>query len=599
MDSYTSGFSHGYTTNNQNIGYYITGNSHTTNGAMVTQGANVDVTQLKQGDAFQGEIVSVNGEDVQILLNNGAYMAARLERDVQIALGQMLNFQVQSNKDNKIVLKILSATNQQLQRVGATALKAANLVVNDKNLQMVSKMIENGMPIDKSTLNTLNRLVLQHPQANVLDIINMMKLKLPITDANIEQFRSYQNLEYKLLDSTKEVADEILKTYDTLLENNNVLSNSGISTTIQGVVNANKFMEQIMNLLSEVNVETSKGVQNTSQIINESTVAVSKEDIPMANNADDTSIILQNSKNETNVSEQKISANLNNLNETIATKELITSNSLNDIFDKVADSIKMTPVSDIGSKIIGMIEHGDIDEKVINKLFKENELVKNLLPELKKQIFESEPFKELVKKSIQNRWSLEPSEIAQEGKVQDFYEKIVKDLRKISQFINDSVMGDTQDIVHTKAINNVRNNLDFMNQINQMFNYIQLPLKLTNSQAHGDLYVYANKKHLASDDGSLTAFMHLDMENLGSVDVSITLRTDKNMITTKFYIEEDSIKLIEEHIDELSKRLYKKGYQSVNIVEKVEQAKSVLQHLEKNVLHGNIRCGYQTFDTRA
>jgi hypothetical protein len=61
-----------------------------------------------------------------------------------------------------------------------------------------------------------------------------------------------------LVDSTKEVADEILKTYDTLLENNNVLSNSGISTTIQGVVNANKFMEQIMNLLSEVNVETSK-----------------------------------------------------------------------------------------------------------------------------------------------------------------------------------------------------------------------------------------------------------------------------------------------------------------------------------------------------
>ena len=45
--------------------------------------------------------MSVNGEDVQILLNNGAYMAARLERDVQIALGQMLNFQVQSNKDNK------------------------------------------------------------------------------------------------------------------------------------------------------------------------------------------------------------------------------------------------------------------------------------------------------------------------------------------------------------------------------------------------------------------------------------------------------------------------------------------------------------------
>ena len=47
---------------------------------------------------------NVNGEDVQIQLANGQYLTAKLARDVQVALGQVMNLQVQSNKDNRVVL---------------------------------------------------------------------------------------------------------------------------------------------------------------------------------------------------------------------------------------------------------------------------------------------------------------------------------------------------------------------------------------------------------------------------------------------------------------------------------------------------------------
>ena len=98
------------------------------------------LTDLKAGDTFQGEIMSVNGQDVQLQLTNGQYMAAKLEAQMQLALGQILNFEVQSNQNNRIVLKPLY-TNLLQQQVGEAALRAASLPVNQKSLQLVSMML--------------------------------------------------------------------------------------------------------------------------------------------------------------------------------------------------------------------------------------------------------------------------------------------------------------------------------------------------------------------------------------------------------------------------------------------------------------------------
>ncbi len=120
MDSYLSGFSRGYT---GNIGTGHAGSMSGAGSVSAAGGQNVDVTQLKTGDTFQGEITSVNGEDVQIQLANGQYLAAKLARDVQVALGQVMNLQVQSNKDNRVVLKPVYDGNSQMLRVGEAALR--------------------------------------------------------------------------------------------------------------------------------------------------------------------------------------------------------------------------------------------------------------------------------------------------------------------------------------------------------------------------------------------------------------------------------------------------------------------------------------------
>ena len=136
------------------------------------------------------------------------------------------------------------------------------------------------------------------------------------------------------------------------------------------------------------------------------------------------------------------------------------------------------------------------------------------------------------------------------------YERMNTQLRQLSRALSEAGAEGTP---LAKTVSNLSGNLEFMHQLNQMFTYIQLPLKMQNQNANGELFVYTNKKSLAKKDGAVSALLHLDMENLGSVDVHVTLREEK--VSTKFYLKDDAaLDLVEAHIDMLNERLQKRGY---------------------------------------
>ncbi len=66
-----------------------------------------------------------------------------------------------------------------------------------------------------------------------------------------------------------------------------------------------------------------------------------------------------------------------------------------------------------------------------------------------------------------------------------------------------------------------------MNQINEMYHYVQLPLKMNQEGANGDLYVYKRKQQKTGEDGKLTALLHLSMPVLGNMDVFLSLENQK------------------------------------------------------------------------
>ena len=110
-----------------------------------------------------------------------------------------------------------------------------------------------------------------------------------------------------------------------------------------------------------------------------------------------------------------------------------------------------------------------------------------------------------------------------------------------------------------QTLSQVRGNLEFMNQINQAYTYVQIPLKMTGQNASGQLYVYTNKRDLKDPDKELSAFLHLDLDHLGSTDISVKLLGKK--VDTKFYMETDeAFELVKMHTSELEERLRKKGF---------------------------------------
>lgn len=564
MDSF-----HGYTSLQTGMGQQGLQNvttSHTTQ--QVSSEALLQ--QLQPGDTFQGEIMSINGQDVQLQLANGMYMAARLEGDVQLALGQLLNFQVQSNQNSKIILKPIY-TNLLQQRVGEAALKAANIAVNDKNLQMVAKLIENGMSIDKNSLSVFNRQLLQHPQVSINSLIRLHQLGVKINDANLTQLEHYQNLEHKLTEGIRNVVDDIEKLYAMISENVEGAEQSA------GANKGEAFMKQIVSFLAEKNGSSTDEKHVLGQ-----------------NSVKEQSLFM--SENREMLKSETLSESGNKTLEGLAQENALNVNQETKVAMLMNRFVGLSEEQIVG-ELHKVLKHAECDVDSLKELlFSEQGIGEKLSAESKDKLYRSEEFKIFLKDTLQNEWSLTPEELTEDGKVKEFYQKLMQQSEQMSKIMEQA---STQNQTATgNSLQNMRENIEFMNQMNQMFQYVQLPLKLSGSQAQGELYVYTNKRNLAKKDGMLTAILHLDMDYLGSMDINISLDTKTEQVSTRFYIEEDAISIIEEHLEELTERLKKKGYHSQIIFEKRETEKSVFEQIEEQAKGMSVPLVYQNFDMR-
>ena len=108
-------------------------------------------------------------------------------------------------------------------------------------------------------------------------------------------------------------------------------------------------------------------------------------------------------------------------------------------------------------------------------------------------------------------------------------------------------------------MNEVKANIDFMNDLNKNMTYVQIPIQLKNSETNGELYVFTNKKALSKGADNVSAMLHLDMEHLGPIDIYVRLQ-NKN-VSTNFCLEsEELLDFVYAHIDKLDARLQALGY---------------------------------------
>lgn len=629
--------------------------------AQGTQKLVSSMQELEPGSTFEGTVNSVKNGKVVLALGNGQTITARLDGKVSIQPGESMFFQVRSNDGTTIALRPYVQAGNINNPILLNALTAAGVPATERNITMVDSMMKEQMSISRQSILDMGRVVGSNPNVNVNTAVLMTKIGLPVSAEMASQFENYmvdqhaivdemdlamnqlgrllgdadsgeeQSFELygKVLDILNGEGETPAQTTDGLQQNDTgTMVNAGENIEMEAAVQQSKdgaAAEGVQKQVQQQNTkdlismgaagqEQSAGVaENTENIVGEQTAGNAAQSMQtgidaadvLKNTQADTAADFKNVQGQTDTLEQILDQNgLDHLKRLLQNIPTLTGNT--DLFEvQEEEDVFVDTMSgdDAGKKAF---ELAQAEPEVTLKQSMTAEDFLNTLRDALKQnqeygfagmtkLFGSKEFAAILKNRVEKQWLLEPEQLREASKVSDLYERLDHQMKQMENVMK--AAGVTQNsFVQTAA--DIRSNIEFMNQINQVYTYVQLPLKLSGQNASGDLYVYTNKKNLNDPEAELTAFLHLDLDNLGSTDVSIRMK-DKN-VKTNFYIADDaSYDLIEKHLPVLEKRLAQKGYRcSITMSKEEKKVEFVEDFLQRDMPQAGTLHRY-SFDVRA
>jgi hypothetical protein len=187
--------------------------------------------------------------------------------------------------------------------------------------------------------------------------------------------------------------------------------------------------------------------------------------------------------------------------------------------------------------------------------------LKNNLPvmegTLAERLLASPEYRTLLENAFHDKWTITPEKLYDKASLQELYENLREDMDQLSA-LSKLELPFKEEVKLSEPIKNLQENLRFMQDLNEVYTYLQLPVQLRNQDIHSDLYVFTRKKALQNKE-DLSVLLHLDMTNLGSMNIHIQM--NHNIVRTKFYIEDnDAQRLISEYMPSLTEALTQKGY---------------------------------------
>ena len=553
-------------------------NNSVANGEPMTGAKGVEklvssLNEMSKGMIFEGTVSSVRGNQVKLALSNGQQILARLAGKFSFEQGQSVFFQVKNNDGGTIEIKPYTVDGEGANLTLMDALKAAGLPVDGINLSMVNKMMEEQMPIDKTSLNQMYQLVQDNKDINVTTLVELKRLGIEINQVNAAQFENYANDKQAITIAMDSLIDELpnalsaedLSMYKLVTQERDILNIVTEGLTEEAFISSEASdMSQYEAIMRDnQSAPVVKKHFNITELFESlNSVSGESQDIHTTQKINDApaidTILLQENETKSNTIGFLLSdKQIEELNEQV--RMLLPNLQENNISLYSEDSSVVGILNDIKS----MLENTPANADTLRHLFS------------------GEAFKLMLKEALEQQWMIKPGDLEKNPKKLDgLYDKIEK------QITNMEIILKTSGVVNPKAealADNIRGNIEFMNQINEAYTYVQVPLKMNEKNASGQLYVYTNKKSMSNPDKELSAFLHLDLEHLGGTDVSIKMLHRK--VTTNFYLDSDeSYALVKQFLPVLEKRLQDKGYNcELNVNSGSKQMNFVAGFLKKDL----------------
>lgn len=464
--------------------------------ADLQQNGELSLANAAKGSVFQGNVIDIRGNQVQIQVGN-AVLNALLESSVNVNIGEDLSFLIKENTGTRVLLKPFQNLSQSENQILAKSLEEASLPATERNMQAVKSMMSMGMSIDRESMTEVGKMIRQYPDIPAETLVSMKSFEIPVTEKNVKLFMAYQQNQAQLTDGIQKMFGELRE----MVKNTET--------------------PEKLNKLNDLMQELNKIVASQDQTFSE-----------IKNQADSGRPEKMQKDGETAAGE------------------------------KVQDNSGKEPEK---------AQQATQKMSVTEQLLSEREAVQtdSLKDTLKSNL-------KILEENLKNKLFITPEKLAQQGEkaIKESYETLAKTLDKLTESLQNT--GEKHSSLMNTA-GDLKNNMSFMSDFNQMTAYVQLPMKLGAKEKNGELYVLSRKKKYEKDEVK-TAFLHFDMENLGATDIRISLAGSR--VSTIFTLDNDaSMELVKEHLPQLQERLAALGYHAELKADVTQETKSSFERI--------------------
>ena len=505
---------------NTSININVHPNIHSTQPTVTVNGSeqgNTALTILRSladGDTFSANITDVSGEQVTITLDGGQSFTASLLNSTAYNIGDRADFVIQDNKGENIVLKAVTMQATALETAMINkSLKAAGIMPTLRNREMVLELMRNGMPIGRDALLDMVKELSSHSNAEIGGIIALKRMGIEVTDDSLKSYQNYKEYNGAMQRDIAALGEKLFESVDS-----------------------GKALSDVVKLLVGDELLTGNGtVEDNSK---ESTKTGAQTQQPVGTQADEKADIAQ--KNLMSDVKNMVAGMVNNYNAATGRSLKLSYEFLNtdnlarfmNEFARMAEEFEMEPL--LKNKLHGVLK-GDKASRLLNEL-------------------------------VRDTFSMKMTDVADSGSVKEHIAKTLDKLSSISEYAASNQSAELSNVASRMS-----NNMEFLNSMNQFMVAVQVPIKNIGEHGEGELYVYRRNKQKCGEDDTVKAFLHLDMEHLGALDIYVTLKGSS--VATNFKVEDESVlDFLETNMEQLTKKLAEDGYNVTASISKTDDS---------------------------
>lgn len=498
------------------------------------------LSKLNVGDVLRAQVIEAAADELLLKLLDGTTLTAASTVDINADKGDFVDFIVKSKSESQIFLETVKKPNVKLQEEPEGELKkqlvSLGIKPDSNNLEIAGEMKTNNIPLTKE---------------NLMKALDMM-------------------LEFKNLTPEKAA---FISASDLVTNEKNI---SLLNALTEGKLKIAADLQELVKIISKADIGDNKLGATNKEIPIQSTITA-KEPIqsnqfsPKPITSDLNPIILptepadkqQSANGSTKIpdaikayfetDDKLIQWVIENKNKIVQEPEILE--------HFIKTEMKQIPVQQLKPTV-----------DFINRLLKQDftkaikELAINPEYATKLQQGEKDPveFKNQLLKEIKDVFvKLDSGTLEKDIDISKLYKSLVSKLNGLHGVLEQVNMPGKTEILN--KIDNISDNIRFINQINSQNTYVQIPIQMGNHNTTGELYILrrnAKRKNINPEDA--TMLLSLSTQNIGQIESLVSIRK-KNVSINMRVEDKQVIDLIKENHKSLYILLEEKGYKLVDL----------------------------------